>query len=105
MKCNSTHWVELGWPGRSLQSISGVEKLHALAVLDLTDCGVTSLQPLAELRAEGLVSLSIIGCREVQEELLEMPYVPAKTEDVDVNNSNVREAFLHCYGVSGLSDM
>ena len=79
---------------RSLQSICGLEKLHALKDLNLLGCGVTSLQPLGMLRAEGLRCLTIAGCSQVQEEVLEMPYVPATMVSVMVEGSNLREVVI-----------
>ena len=73
-----------------LKSIVGVERLHALKELQLDHCGVTSLQPLAELRAEGFESLAICDCSNVQEEVLEMPHIRDRIE-FSIGGSNIRE--------------
>jgi hypothetical protein len=53
-------------------------------------CGaVTTLQPLSQLR-EGLQELCVIGCTEVQEEVLELPHVqPSAGVVVDFSNVKV----------------
>ena len=64
----------------SLRQLSGFEKLSALHELVIDKCGVTSLQPLAELRG-AKVKLSIEKCHKVKEEVLELPHIQA-TADV-----------------------
>ena len=73
-----------------LESIDGVEKLHGLKQLKLESCGVTSLKPLAELRAGRLWSLDIECCEDVQEEVLELPHIPY-TRYTNIRRSNIRE--------------
>jgi Leucine-rich repeat (LRR) protein len=75
-----------------LRHLAGLEHLSALKSLVVEHCGVTSLQPLSQL-GEGLQQLSVVGCREVQEEVLELPHVQPNI-DVVVTGSNVREVVL-----------
>jgi hypothetical protein len=76
----------------SLTHLSGVEHLSALKSLEVRHCGVTSLQPLSQLR-EGLQKLNVITCKQVQEEVLELPNVQP-TAYVFVYCSNAREVLL-----------
>jgi Leucine-rich repeat (LRR) protein len=76
----------------SLTHVSGVEHLSALKSLFLVDCPVTSMQPLAQL-GEGLQTLKVSNCHDVQEEILELPNVQP-TADVVVCYSNVKEVVL-----------
>jgi hypothetical protein len=75
-----------------LTQLAGVEHLSALKSLSVECCGVTSLQPLSQL-GEGLQKLSVVGCKRVQEEILELPHVQP-TADVVVSYSNVQEVVL-----------
>jgi hypothetical protein len=75
-----------------LTQLSGVEHLSALTSLEVRDCGVTSLQPLSQL-GEGLQLLTVCWCKEVHEEVLELPHVQP-TADVVVVYSNVKEVVL-----------
>jgi hypothetical protein len=77
---------------KSLASLSGGEYLSALKSLDVTECGVTSLQPLSQL-GQGLLRLRVLGCKKVQEVVLELPHVKP-TADVLVSRSNVKEVML-----------
>ena len=54
--------------------LSGVEKLSALHQLKVLHCGVTSLQPVADLTS-GLKIIEIRACKSVQEGVLELPHV------------------------------
>jgi hypothetical protein len=76
----------------ALANLSGVELLSALKSLKVAYCGVTSLQPLSQLR-EGLQKLTVHYCTCVQEEVLELPHVQL-TADVQVSCSNVKEVVL-----------
>jgi hypothetical protein len=76
----------------SLTHLSGVEHFSALKSLEVTDCGVTSLQPLSQL-GEGLRELRVDNCRGVQEEVLELPNVH-HTANVVIQYSNVKEVVL-----------
>jgi hypothetical protein len=76
----------------SLIHLSGIEHLSALKKLEVIDCGVTSLQPLSQL-GQGLEKLSVLYCRGVQEEVLELPNVQ-QTSRVDVRYSKVKEVVL-----------
>ena len=76
----------------SLRELSGLEKLCALQQLYVSVCGVTSLQPVAELTG-GLVQVSIGECKYVKEEVLELPHIQP-TADVRVRLSNVKEVVL-----------
>jgi Leucine-rich repeat (LRR) protein len=75
-----------------LTHLSGVEHLPALMSLGVYRCGVTSLQPLSQL-GEGLQELSVIECKAVQEEVLELRHVQP-TARVTVRGSNVSEVVL-----------
>jgi Leucine-rich repeat (LRR) protein len=75
-----------------LTSLDGLEGLSALKSLQVMHCGVTSLQPLSQL-GEGLQVLRVYGCEGVQEEVLELPHVQP-TADVDVRCGNVKEVVL-----------
>ena len=75
----------------SLRQLSGLE-LSALQRLDISECGVSSLQPLAELTG-AVTKLSIGDCGSVTEEVLELPHIQP-TADVRVWNSNVKEVVL-----------
>jgi Leucine-rich repeat (LRR) protein len=75
-----------------LTQVSGVEHVPALKSLVLVECGLTSLQPLSQLR-KGLQELKVYGCRQVQDEVLDLPHVQM-TADVVVRESNVREVVL-----------
>jgi hypothetical protein len=77
---------------RDLIELSGLEHLPALERLKVTLCGVTSLQPLSELR-NGLKLLQVYANRHVQEEVLEMPHVQP-TANVLIIESDVREVVL-----------
>ena len=76
-----------------LESIAGVERLHALNDLQLFHCWVSSLQPLAKLRAEGFKSLALYGCSNLQEEVIELPHIPATINMAvdDSDQGNIRE--------------
>jgi Leucine-rich repeat (LRR) protein len=76
----------------SLTELSGVEHLSSLQSLVVEGCGVTSLQPLSQLR-ECLQELKVYGCKQVQEEVLDLPYVQP-TADVVVQGSNVRKVVV-----------
>ena len=76
----------------SLRQLSGLENLCALRQLTISNCGVTSLQPLAELTGV-LVKVNIGYCRSVKEEVLELPYIQP-TANLRVWCSNVREVVL-----------
>jgi hypothetical protein len=76
----------------SLTNLSGFEHLSALKSLEVKGCGVTSLQLLSQL-GEGLQKLRVVGCRRVQEEVLELPHVQP-TADVVVECSSVKEVVL-----------
>jgi hypothetical protein len=60
--------------GNSLTELAGVEHLSALKSVMVSECGVTSLQPLSQL-GKGLQRLIVELCKDVQEEVLEMPHV------------------------------
>ena len=75
-----------------LSHLKGLETLSALQQLKLWCCGVTSLQPVAELDS-GLKVLEIKSCNSIQEEVLELPHV-LPTADVNVFDSNVQEVVL-----------
>jgi Leucine-rich repeat (LRR) protein len=76
----------------SLTQLRGLEHLSALVSLVVTKCGVTSLQPLSQLR-EGLQRLWVLECDRVQEETLELPLVQPHV-DVSFEGSNVKEVVL-----------
>ena len=80
------------WRCYSLRQLSGLERLFGLQQLDFSGCGVTSLQPLAELTGD-LVKVSIGYCESVKEVVLELPHTQP-TADVQVWNSNVKEVVL-----------
>jgi Leucine-rich repeat (LRR) protein len=80
------------WQCSDLKHLHGVEHLSTLKSLKVYYCGVTSLRPLAHL-GEGLQKLDVCYCKEVQEEILELPNVQS-TADVVVRRSNVREVVL-----------
>ena len=77
----------------ALSSLVGLEKLSGLQELSVRSCGVTSLQPVAELRAEGLTMLSVTHCRHVKEEVPELPHIQP-TADVEVYGSVVGKVVL-----------
>ena len=78
---------------RVLSSLVGLEKLSGLQELSVDCCGVTSLQPVAELKAGGLTMLSVTSCRMVQEEVLELPHIQP-TAHVEIRASIVKEVVL-----------
>ena len=78
---------------RVLSSLVGFEKLSGLQELSVDFCGVTSLQPVAELRAGALTRLSVTHCRKVQEEVLKLPHIQPTTH-VEIHASNVRHVVL-----------
>ena len=77
----------------SLRQLSGFEKLSALQQLHVHGCGVTSLQPLAELR-EGILKLSIAKCNNVEEEVLELPHIQLTADARLWWGGNVKEVVL-----------
>ena len=76
-----------------MQCLAGVESFGALKELQLWDCGVTSLQPLSHRLGPGLQKLYVSYCRQVEEEVLELPHVQL-TAEVKFVRSNVREVVL-----------
>jgi Leucine-rich repeat (LRR) protein len=106
---NSMSLQSLGLEGcTALTHLSGVGHLSALTSLEVTDCGVTSLQPLSQL-GEGLQRLNVVKCNNVQEEIIELPHVQP-TADVGVIAGNVKEVVLAggerraCIDAGGYSD-
>jgi hypothetical protein len=90
---NSRSLRSLGLEGCSSPThLSGVEHLSALKNLCVAECGVTSLQPLSQLRG-GLQKLEVFGCECVREEVLELPNVQP-TADVLLTGNTVREVVL-----------
>jgi Leucine-rich repeat (LRR) protein len=77
---------------KSLRSLSGIEQLKALRRLVLSECGVTSLQPLSQL-GEGIEYMFLDACRKVQEVVLELPHVQP-TAKVIFYGRGVRELVL-----------
>jgi Leucine-rich repeat (LRR) protein len=75
-----------------LFQLSGVEHLSALKSLEVDFCGVTSLQPLSQL-GEGLQKLNVMGCPNVQDEVLELPNVQP-TASIYVNSGSLKEVVL-----------
>ena len=57
----------------SLRSLSGIEALTALESLFLYGCGITSLQPLANLAAPGFKRIWISDCSAVEDRRLVLP--------------------------------
>ena len=75
-----------------LRQLSGIEGLSALERLGINCCSVTSLQPVGQL-VGGLRWLSVEGCCDVREEVLNLPHIPP-TADVRIVRSNVKEVVL-----------
>jgi hypothetical protein len=76
----------------ALTRLCGYEYFSSLKILEVIQCGVTSLHPLSQL-GEGMQELTVVGCKRVQEEVLELPHVQP-TAMVSVVDSNVREVVL-----------
>ena len=75
-----------------LLSLRGIEHLSALQELYVAECGLSSLQPLGLLTA-GVKKLHVHSCRNVEEEVLELPHIQPSA-NVDVQYSNVKELVL-----------
>ena len=89
--CTSLHSLSLECCSE-LRQLSGIEGLTALQQLSVYMCGVTSLEPVAQL-VGGLKELMVHYCRKVQEEVLELPNLQP-TADVRIGGSNVKEVVL-----------
>jgi hypothetical protein len=77
-----------------LCSLSGVEGISSLHSLLVSACGLTSLQQLATFgkkqKEPEKIEIGVDGCDMVEEEVLELPYVPAAAS-VLILDSNVKE--------------
>ena len=89
--CTCLHSLRLQSCGE-LRQLSGIEGLTALQELVIWSCGITSLQPVGQLR-QGLACLYVLHCGMVHDEVLELPHVQP-TADVYIARSNVREVVL-----------
>jgi hypothetical protein len=80
-----------------LSSLSGVEGISTLHKLLVSSCGLTSLQPLATFgrkqKEPETIEIGIDNCGKVEEEVLELPYVPAAASVV-ILDSNVKEVVV-----------
>ena len=83
----------------NLSSLLGLEKLSVLQALSVTACGITSLQPLADMNV-GLTSLCVQECRNVQEDVLVLPGIQC-TARGQINRSNVKMVFMRDGGMGG----
>ena len=77
---------------QELRHLSGMGELRALQRLQISSCGLTSLQPLTLLPV-GFGKLSVRDCPEVVEVVLQLPQIQ-RTADVVVLYSNVKEVVL-----------
>ena len=70
----------------TLSSLAGLEKLSALQELSVRDCGITSLQRVADMKV-GLTRLCVHWCSNVQEDVLELPEIHSTAHDQIIGSS------------------
>ena len=76
----------------SLSSLVGLEELLVLQNLSVAGCGITSLQPVADMNV-GLTGLSVKDCRNVREDVLELPEIHFRARGV-IARSNVKKVLV-----------